>query len=537
MNACRTGRGPREIMTKLFADKTRLTLVSLGVLVGILLPLRFGQIPPIWFDEGWAFEVGRAWVQQGHYGYYLSGQPVPPSILNTGMPALAPIALSFRLLGVGIWQGRLPGVFFTAGALAALYYLARRLYNRSVAVGALAAALLLSGSARLHPILMGRQALGEMPALFFVLTGYAFFSQSRKRQWWALPLSVLFWSLGLRTKPQVLPFFAASMIFPLAVSTIRRQRRTAGSVALGLSGGLAATALFAWTERLLLRVTSPGTPTSSNPYAVLGGLSALQTYVFDLTPHARIAAFLLLLLFGTPTVLGLSHAGGSLARTARGKDPLGERDVARLAVWAFAASWLAWYLFFSMGVGRYLFPALFVGSLFVAALVWDLAGGFNPLRLLSRGPAAVKQRRPFAAKAVRLLLAVAIPALFLSTVIALAQTFTAPSDNSALQTAQYLNNHTSPDALIETYDSELFFMLQRRYHYPPNSVQEELNRRVFQGNDDPIHYDALEADPGYLVVGPGSRDWNLYDPALATGAFRLIQAIGRYDIYERVRSP
>jgi hypothetical protein len=524
-------------MTKPHADTSLLVLLILCVLLGMLLPLRLADVPPLSFDEGWAFEVGRAWVEQGHYGYYLSGEPVPASILNTGFPVLAPIALSFRLLGVGIWQGRLPGVLYTAGALAALYCVARRLYSRSVAVGTLAAALLLSGSARLHPILIGRPALGEVPALFFLLMGYAFFSKTLSRQWWALPLSVLFWSLSLRTKPQVLPFFVASMILPVAVLAARRQRRTAGILLLGLAGSLATTALLAWGERSLLEVASAGTAATSSPYAVLGNWDALRTYVFTLAPKARLVAVVILALFGTPLVVGLTHAALSFARELRREEQLSQRDLGRLALWAFTASWAAWFLLFSMGMGRYLFPAMFTGSVFVAATVQDLGGGFNPLRLLSRGPAAVTQRRPLAAKAVRLLLALAISALFLSTVFVLIKTFTAPSDTAAFQTAQFLNSRTRPDALVETYDSELFFMLQRRYHFPPDPVQWELSRRLFLGEDNPIHYDALAADPDYLVVGPMSRLWRLYEPVLTTGAFRLVKTITPYEIYQRVRSP
>jgi len=51
----------------------------------------------------------------------------------------------------------------------------------------------------------------------------------------------------------------------------------------------------------------------------------------------------------------------------------------------------------------------------------------------------------------------------------------------------------------------------------------------------PIDYDPLAADPDYLVVGPYSRVWQLYDPVLAMGAFRLLHAYSRYDVYERVR--
>jgi hypothetical protein len=91
------------------------------------------------------------------------------------------------------------------------------------------------------------------------------------------------------------------------------------------------------------------------------------------------------------------------------------------------------------------------------------------------------------------------------------------------------------DSIIETYDSELFFLLERPYHYPPDQIHVELNRRTFLNQHVSIDYDPLAADPDYLVAGPHSKLWKLYDDAVQSGSFRLVQAYGRYDIYERVR--
>ena len=42
--------------------------------------------------------------------------------------------------------------------------------------------------------------------------------------------------------------------------------------------------------------------------------------------------------------------------------------------------------------------------------------------------------------------------------------------------ADYFNARTPPEALIETYDSELFLFLNRPYHYPPPQVVVEVIR-------------------------------------------------------------
>src|SRR5438093_10706196 len=211
--------------------------VGAGTLLALILLLlgtiNLTSVPPLWWDEGWTLTVARTWVERGHYGRLLAGQLAPPG-LEAAFPVTAPIAFSFRLLGVGVWQGRLVGVFFTLGTLALIYYLARRLYDRSVAIGTLAVLLLISSHGEIHPILMGRQALGEMHALFYLLMGYTCFLLAFHRPRWFMPLSIGFWGIALITKLQVLPFWVVSLLVPLFLSLFRRNWRLTGLLVIGL---------------------------------------------------------------------------------------------------------------------------------------------------------------------------------------------------------------------------------------------------------------------------------------------------------------
>ena len=49
-----------------------------------------------------------------------------------------------------------------------------------------------------------------------------------------------------------------------------------------------------------------------------------------------------------------------------------------------------------------------------------------------------------------------------------------------------------------------------------------------------LDYDPLEADPDYLVVGPFSRRYQLYDKTINDGNFVLIAGYPGYEVYERV---
>ena len=103
------------------------------------------------------------------------------------------------------------------------------------------------------------------------------------------------------------------------------------------------------------------------------------------------------------------------------------------------------------------------------------------------------------------------------------------------EVAAFINTQTPPDALVETYESELLFALRRRYHYPPDQVNGILLQRGAFGKDIPLTYDPLAADPDYLIVSYYVSGTGLYEPAIAAGHFRLIKTVGWYEVYERVR--
>ena len=50
-----------------------------------------------------------------------------------------------------------------------------------------------------------------------------------------------------------------------------------------------------------------------------------------------------------------------------------------------------------------------------------------------------------------------------------------------------------------------------------------------------IDYDPLAANPDYLVVGRFARENGLYQPAIDSGAFRLLRSYDGYELYERAR--
>jgi Dolichyl-phosphate-mannose-protein mannosyltransferase len=497
--------------------------------VGLLLAetVNLESTPPLWWDEGWNLTAARNWLERGHYGPILDAKPIPASIASSGFPTVGLTALSFRLFGVGIWQGRVVGILSTIGALAFIYYLALQLYDKSVAIVTLMVVLFMSGSPELHPVIMGRQAIGEIPAIFYLLGGYACLLSALRGSSWFIALATVFWGIALSTKLQVLPFWTLSLLVALSIALFKRKLKLVGLFAFGLVGSLILSqVLLQLLQSLIGSQTLPMSQIRSQ-YEV--------TFWVPFVFRIRLLVFINILLFGMSILLGLYYAGCKLVGIANKASIEAPQEVVRLALFALTSSWIAWYLVLSVGWLRYLFPATFVGSIFAAAFLHRLTDGFSLSSTIKRGGYGLRHLHFNRENAGALLAIALISITFPVTLKMLYRSYVVEADTSVLDVADFLNAQTVPDALIETYDSELFFLLNRRYHYPSGQIDIELNRRTFLGQDVPINYDPLAADPDYLVVGPQNKLWQLYDPVLATGAFRFLRSFSRYDLYERVR--
>jgi dolichyl-phosphate-mannose-protein mannosyltransferase len=503
-----------------FGPEVYLRLVTLllsGVLLVLALTINLESAPPLWWDEGWTLSVARNWVKLGHYGRLLDGHPAPRG-LEAAFPVTASVALSFRLLGVGIVQARLVAVVYTLAAFALLYELARRFYNRSVGIATLFALILVNGQEDINPLIEGRQILAEVPALVFVLAGYLCFILAEKRRS-LFVLTICFWSLALFTKVQLQPFWAIALSTGLIFAVIRGNWKSAKLFAVGLTGSLA---LYACIQYLFSRF-APST-------AISGLTEVIAVVVFKRT---RLIVLVETLLYGMPLLIGLCWALWSFLKHQNRLRT--QTDMVHFSFFVLAGSWFAWFETLSLGWPRYLFPASFVGSMFVAATLDDWTNHFSLAYTIEKAATALKKLRFLGAnlKALAAIVLVVMPVG--QTLAVLNEVYVAKADSSIDDTLRFLNTATPRNALIETYESELFFLLNRRYHYPPDKVHIDLIRRNSLGEGVKIDYDPLAANPDYLVVGPQSKFWDFYDPYLKSGVFRLLRTYSRYEIFERVR--
>jgi len=125
--------------------------------------------PDLWWDEAIFSETAANLAQQGRYSFTVQSPDQLSDLdyrISAGPALILPVALAYRLLGVGLVQGRLVAGCYLALAFVALFLGSRRLFGPGAAL--LAVALALVGTDVLY---WGRSVLGDVPALGLFLCG------------------------------------------------------------------------------------------------------------------------------------------------------------------------------------------------------------------------------------------------------------------------------------------------------------------------------------------------------------------------------
>lgn len=500
-----------------FQSRRYIIGICLILVVWALLLVNLTTVPPLWWDEGWTLTVARTWVERGHYGMLQLGELAPPG-LNASFPVTASIALGFKLFGVGVWQGRFVLVLYTFATLGAAYVLSRQLYNHSVALLCVLLLVFCTPSLDLSSIWMGRQVLAETPMIFYLLLGYIFFYQSLQHTLW-LPVAILCWGIGLLTKSQPTPFWLVSLVVPAIGLALRRQWRYALIISAGVAGTLLSMLLLRNGFQFLIQ-------NHTLPPDNIQGLTSTVAFVLD--PNIHLATILVVMFLGVIPIVGIGY---TLFESYCQREILDPARIGRILLALFAGSWILWYAFLSIGWIRYLFPGYFVGLILSAGLLFKATNQLDLKETLRR--AALLFKFPRLQNFGALWALFCIPYILITVILVVQLQAGIQEPAPVSQTAQWLNTHAASDARIESYESELLFLLDRPYHFPPDQLHVELVRRKTTGA--PLHfiYTPLDYSPDYLVLGKFSRYWETYDPVLLVQSFRLIKTFEPYRIYAR----
>lgn len=495
------------------------------ILLSISIPLacfiKLETVPPLWWDEGWTLQIARNWVEDGFYGRYIDGG-LQSAGLSAHFPIVASAALSFKMFGVGVWQGRLPSVIYMLLTLILLFYLTRNLYNKPIAVGVLLILFFTIPGVN-NPVYRGREILGETTTIFWLVAGYTLLWKTLGKSSWFLLLTMITWGIAINSKAQVLPFWIASLITAMGFALIKHWWRASFLI---FSAGIGSWIFSKWILNIQGWIMSGLIVPHQEP---LQNYYSFTAIVVDW--NVREQAFIIAASFGFLTLLGLSVAAWKQFCRLERDDLIAHDEIIRISFMGLVVSWLGWYLLFSNAWFRYFYPPLFFGSIYASCFLYEITNGFSWKATFEN-----YKRKSLSWKTILLpLVAFWIIIFSFLTVSNLVSVFSNNEENY-LDVAAYVDQNIDKGALIESYESDMFFLLsEHRFHYPSDQVHVDAETHTLYGNIEPFGYNPLIADPDYLVLGPYNEKHNLYDQVIIKNSFYLIAEFPRYQIYERIR--
>ncbi|MBI1295443.1 hypothetical protein GC175_10865 [bacterium] len=499
-----------------------LALFSFAV-IAFLAFYNLTDYPRTWFDEGSHLHVPKALVTMGVYADYSSEglRHFGPTI-GVGPTVMLPIAAVFQIFDMGLFQARLVIVLYMLAAIAVFFRLGLIFGDRRFAW--IAAALVVT-SQGVSLVYYGRQVLGEVPGLFFLLSGLViWFGAGERAGYGRLSLIGLLFGLAVVTKNQYLllmvPTIGIAWVANLIYYRLMPQRFfIVPGIVMGLCYAL-------WQVYIVLYL---GPATAMENLTLLRNATAGAALVFspELMKQSFAQLFSLNLYLGwlLPALLYAFFLALPRERKAQ--------------FWGilviFAAFNLLWYVVASVGWLRYAFAGLVFGGLFVARLFVDLMGGAERrlprLNEIWRTPVS-GQVGPALQATMGLILAAMIA-------LPLAQSAwdtLRPGENTPMVMAEFMDEQVPLDALVETWEPEMGFLTDHKYHYPPAGLLNTAVGYIWLDGPPPADsYDFVQKElPDYVLVGEFARWVELYPPDTLAESYTLVTQVGAYELYERL---
>ena len=487
-----------------------LARIGAGVLVVLLCVSSLADVPALWFDEGSYLHVPQALVQRGVYADYSAGElRFGGPIISLGPTVLLPIAVSFKLFGVGVVQARGVMVAFLLLFLLTTWRFARELASERVADLTI---LLLVGAPAVNVLILGRQVLGEVPALWFVMLGLLTWQRALQGDTtWKYVVSGLAFGLAVVTKYQILITLVPGFGVAWAVTRWRGAwaPHRAFIVPLAVSAfvfGAWQTALFAYVGSDAFAANVSGIATASRGAAVVFAPAHIRDSL--------------------RTILGAGAYVGLVAPAltwvcVRALNTRDARSTTWVLVIGMSCANLAWFVVSSIGWPRYAVPGLALAGLSAAAM-------------LDHFTRRVVDHDGSSAPALRAVgwvwIALAGPLPFIVT----ASTIFQPPVNSAQAMATFLDHSVSPTALIETWEPQFSVMADHQFRFPPNVFLAAAVAYRFSGGPPPsAAYDFTKPPPDYVLVGDFGAWVDVYPKERLMDGFTLLHEEGPYQLFQR----
>lgn len=498
----------------------RIIQIVAAAAVVFLAVYRLADYPTTWFDEGSHLHVPKALLNLGVYADYSSdGLRYFGPTLGVGPTVMLPIAAMFKIFGIGLLQARVVIVAYLLVALYLFYRLARTFDNATVA--GLALAFLVS-SRSIALLETGRQVLGEVPALCFLLAGFLVWFSGWDGRKDRLVIAGLLFGAAVITKYQILLAIAPALAAGLALNHAYYR----GAITrVFVWPACVAVAVFGFWQLILVVYLGP--QSSLQNFAALRAATAGAATVFSLPLMKRgMGELLAFKTFGGSLAIGLLYAALlSFPKTRKAQQ--------WNALLLFAVMTLAWYVLASVSWLRYAFAGLAIATLFVGKFFADL---LQFLRTSSLEEASFDAPgSEFVRGSLITVVAMWVALIVAPSLTVTARPIIAPPVNAPAEMAAYLSREISTIPVIETWEPELGFLTSHNYHYPPTGTLNAAVRYIWSGGPAPrLQYHPLERErPPYVVVGSFARWVDLYPADVLERDYRRITSIGAYDLYAR----
>jgi len=488
----------------LSVDRVVASVVLLTLLLSVF---RINQYPAPWFDEGIHLQVAKNLAADGTYAARSADNTLDYApVIGVGPTLLLPIAAVFELTGPSLAGGRSIPIIYLILATALLFVVSRSLFGQPAAFVTLAVLLAMPA---LDWIETGRQVLGEVPALAFLLAGGLLVQRSMSRQ--ALIAGGIVLGLSLVTKGQYVLIVPATLI-ALAFVDLRWTRHRN----LAWHATLFCTVVGTWAGWMTSLLLVIGEGDALHNIRLLRESSSGALLVLE--PSRMTAAWKVVLGPGAIFIVVPAAIAGLVAlRSAEG-----ERRFAILAIWLFQAAWLGWFVTASIGWPRYVFAGLAINAIFAGYLI-------DRLQAQARAVVSDRTRSGSALAAAACvgfsLLLVAGGWRTLSPVVT-------SDEQDASHFAALLHSRIPKGATVNAWEPELSFLSDVAIQPPPpGSLSDVVNARWYGGQMPDFSRDL---DGEFLVIGPFARWVGVYDGAAASSNWRQIESVGSYQLFQRL---
>ncbi len=507
------------------AISTKRTVTS-GVLFLFVILLAFTNLtgyPQPWFDEGSHLHVPKALTKYGVYADYSSeGFRYYGPTIGVGPTVMLPIAAVFKIFGIGLLQARIVMALYLIAAIYVFYRMTLQLSNYPVAL--LACALLISSRAAFL-LYYGRQLLGEVPGLFFMVLGiWLWFTYWEDINWKRLSIIGILFGLAMITKYQYLLFLFPMIGIAWLLNLIYYRTTSHKQFILP---ALVAGFVFGIWQIITIRYLGPATMIENLDLL----RASAETAAFSLDPK-RIIENLVDLKSRSAYLVALfpSIVYGFFISLPR------DRESQKWCIlYIIVVLNLGWFVLASIGWIRYAFLGLAFSSVFTARFFYEATDSFT-LEYAGNKVSSLWQNIINPKNAFRLALMAWLAMIILVPMaINLAEILFPGADTSGDMSA-YLNENVPMNSLIETWEPEMGFLTDHNYHYPHNHLLAHAIDQVYysRGYVKDL-YDYVQTEtPEYLLVGDFAKRVEMYPMDEFEELYQLVYSAGNYDLYKKI---